>query len=178
MEEFRDYQEGDEIPVPKKKLVVLLGAPAGGKSKWISDNNLRKHTLSADDLRLLFSPDISKGISQKYNKEVWELLYRLVAVWAQDSVPLIILDNCHCGEKYFSKYAEIVKSFDYQIIGVNFHQPLETHLLLNQERPRYKIVPPDIIANMHKNAENFLNQNRKWHIISPMEARDIIRGIV
>ena len=160
-------------------LLVLHGPPAGGKSKWIIDNNLQKHTVCPDDLRLLFAPDIINGISQKYNKQVWELHYQIVAARVSDNERLICVDGCHVSRNYFHKYNEIIAEKakePYRIIGVNFHHDLATHLDWNARRPKYKVVPIDVIKNMHEKATIFLENNRIWEIVTPSKAMEIING--
>jgi predicted kinase len=162
----------------KNVLFLTVGAPSGGKSSWIEDNNFQKYTLCPDNLRLLYSPDTTNGISQKYNKEVWDLLYRLVEVRAQDGEKFIIVDACHGGKNYFDTYSRIVEkksAVGYEVIGVKFHLDIESHLLLNSRRPQWKQVPPKVIMRMHQNVENFLTNNTEYRIIGSMEAKEIIK---
>ena len=54
-----------------RKLFLLSGCSASGKSTFIEENNLKEYTISLDDLRLLYKNPIyteqSKlGISQKF----------------------------------------------------------------------------------------------------------------
>lgn len=161
----------------KNIVFLLLGAPGGGKSKWIADNNLQKYTLCPDDIRLWFAPDTTNGISQKYNKEVWELLYRFLEVRVQDGEKFIIIDACHAGKNYFDTYARIVEkksAAGYEIFGVVFHHNIETHMMLNSRRPEWKQVPPQVITRMHKNVEIFLTNNKEYRIITPSEAKEMI----
>lgn len=160
------------------KLYALLGAPGGGKSSWIIENNLQEHTISPDDLRLLFSPNISAGISQKYNKEVWELLYRLIECRAKDQVSPIIIDATNSKMRYFNSYKKIVEKYNYKVVGVKFHHPmLSIHLTYNLLRPAYKHVPWEIVGKMWNQAENFLTHNKEFTVITPKEALKDIQMI-
>lgn len=62
-----------------KKLLLLRGAPASGKSTFIKDNNLEPYVISSDNLRLMVaglsmdldgnmktSQDLSKNCSKKF----------------------------------------------------------------------------------------------------------------
>lgn len=158
-------------------FLVLMSPPAGGKSKWIADNNLQKHTVCPDDLRLLFAPDISKGISQKYNKQVWDLHYQIIAARVSDGERLIVADACHTRESYFNRYKQIIEenNGNYSIVAVSFLHDLSFHVYYNERRPKYKVVPVDVIKRMHKNAQILLDNNKVWDIASPSEAMEIIK---
>lgn len=159
----------------KDKIVyVACSAPAGGKSTWVKENGLEKYTLSADDLRCLYTPPTDKGISQKYNKEVWTLLYRLVEIRAKEFITPIIVDCCHTSEKYFNTYATLIQPYGYSVVGIDFRQSLETHLELNRERPSWQHVPEGVVMDMHKKADEFLGNNKKYRIVSPVGAKEMI----
>jgi 2',3'-cyclic-nucleotide 3'-phosphodiesterase len=59
-----------------KKLLLLRGAPASGKSTFIKDNNLEPYVISSDNLRLMvagLSMDLDGNIktSQDLDRKVW-----------------------------------------------------------------------------------------------------------
>ena len=63
-----------------RKLVILRGAMASGKSTFIKENHLEEYTISSDTLRLMLNaPELTTNytemIPQFNNKKVWNLLY-------------------------------------------------------------------------------------------------------
>ena len=64
-----------------RKLFILRGAPASGKSTWVRENDLEEFTISSDNIRLLLSSpemDINSvySISQEYNK-LYRVTYKI-----------------------------------------------------------------------------------------------------
>ena len=58
-------------------LLLLRGSAGCGKSTWIEENNLKRYTLCADEIRLLcqgpvMQVDGTLGISQSNDKAVWK----------------------------------------------------------------------------------------------------------
>lgn len=66
-----------------RKLFILRGAMASGKSTFIKNNDLEDFTLSADRIRLMYnSPEMTVNynemIPQYNNTKVWNLLFQIL----------------------------------------------------------------------------------------------------
>ena len=84
-----------------RKLIILRGAPASGKSTFVKNHNLEDYTISTDDIRLLYgSPvigeDGSTSISQKNNKQVFELMFDVLEHRMLNG-EFIVVDATHCN---------------------------------------------------------------------------------
>lgn len=62
-------------------LLLLRGSPGCGKSTWIEKNGLKNYTLSADDIRMMYSsPRLTIEGTYEINPDsdgaVWKTLFR------------------------------------------------------------------------------------------------------
>ena len=97
-----------------RTLLLFRGAPGCGKSTFIDAHGLRPYTLSADDIRqTLRSPmqtaDGSVQICQDNEKEVWELLYRMLETRMQKG-EFTVIDATNFALKSSSLNAFILSS--------------------------------------------------------------------
>jgi predicted kinase len=141
-----------------KYIVVLVGIPCSGKSRYARDYFGFDHTnciLSRDVIREnMWGKDYKptrereKIVTNKYN--------RLLESALNDAdLEYVILDNTHCREKYINEIVEkyyedhiiMIKFFDISLINALFRNIL-----------RYcftgKWIPINIIRNMYKNYNN------------------------
>jgi predicted kinase len=137
-----------------RKLVVLRGAPASGKSTFVKNHNLEDYTISTDDIRLLYgSPIIGEdgntSISQKNNKQVFELMFDVLEHRMLNG-EFIVVDATHCNKKDFNKYKSLAKLHRYRVYVVDFNRTLE-ELKENNEKRKFtsKFVPEHVIEKMH-----------------------------
>lgn len=141
-------------------LVLMIGSPSSGKSTWIKENNLEEFTISPDNIRVMLqSPDIDiygrKFISQKNDKEVWDLVLNITEKRMKRG-ELIVIDATNSSTKLINKYNTLTKKYRYRIIGIDFRDvPLEQLLKQNRNRhPEYKRVPEDVIHKMYMRLQN------------------------
>lgn len=102
-----------------RKLFLLSGCSASGKSTFIEENNLKEYTISLDDLRLLYKNPIyteqSKlGISQKNNKLVSKLVKELLE-HRFNSGSTVILDSTNIKKSYFKDHIKLAKKYNYRV---------------------------------------------------------------
>lgn len=138
-----------------RKLFLLCGAPASGKSTFIKSHGLGDFTISSDALRLLYRAPVydvqgNWSISQSDNKMVWNLLYSMVEE-RMKSGSVTFVDATHTGKTAFSKYYALAKKYRYEIYVIQFHTPLEVCIKQNRGRKdTYRIVPDTVIREHYE----------------------------
>lgn len=76
-----------------RKLYILSGAPASGKTGFIRQHGLEPYTLSADLFRQLYAnpvrrPDGTEMISQEVSSHAWKKLYEAFeCAWLSERQP-------------------------------------------------------------------------------------------
>lgn len=134
-----------------RKLFLLSGCSASGKSTFIEKNNLKEYTISLDDLRLLYKNPIyteqSKlGISQKNNKLVSKLVKELLE-HRFNSGSTVILDSTNIKKSYFKDHIKLAKKYNYRVYFVKFGTNLTVDDLVERDmkREQYKQVGRTVI---------------------------------
>lgn len=136
-------------------LAVTRGVPGCGKSTFIREHNLEPYTISADNIRLLFeSPvmDHENGhviTSQKNDKRVWELVFKLLEE-RMDRGEFCIIDATHSKSQDFAKYKKLIEKYRYRAFCIDFSDiDIETCKKQNSLREDYKKVPDNVIENLY-----------------------------
>lgn len=141
-----------------KKLLLLRGAPASGKSTFIKENNLEPYVISSDALRLMIAGlsmvlDGNMKTSQERDRKVWEFLGEILDERMRYGATTII-DATHNSTKSFRKYKPLVDKYGYKAYCITFNAPIKELMARNAARPAYKIVPPDCIYAMAHKVES------------------------
>ena len=141
-----------------KKLLLLRGAPASGKSTFIKDNNLEPYVISSDNLRLMvagLSMDLDGNMktSQDLDRKVWEFLGEILDERMRYGATTVI-DATHNSTKSFRKYKPLAEKYGYKVYCITFTAPIKELMARNAARPAYKIVPPDCIYAMAHKVES------------------------
>lgn len=137
-----------------RKLVILRGSMGCGKSTWLKENDLEKYTLCADTMRLhLAAPQIGINgkdiISQKDNKQAWEMLYFFLEERMKRG-EFTIIDAVHIKSSEFSRYKQLAEQYRYRLYCVDFTDiPIEVAKERNSKRPEYKRVPESEIDKVY-----------------------------
>lgn len=135
-----------------RDLLLMRGVPGCGKSTFIKRFNLTPYTICPDNIRLMFDSPIvdpctgKKSISQKQNKRVWELVYRL-AEEKMERGEFIVIDAMNIDVSVWKHYAE---KYRYKIYVKNFDVSLEDCLKQNLMRDEYKQVPEEVIKRNYE----------------------------
>ena len=141
-----------------KKLLILNGVMASGKSTFIKENHLEDFTISSDDLRIKMAGfDISENgmvISAKKDRQVWAMLYKIIET-RMDMGLFAVVDAMHLHTRDFKKYKELADLYGYEIYVKRFDVSLEELLERNTNREAYKQIPENVIVNKY---EIFTNQ--------------------
>ena len=98
-----------------KLLIILRGAPASGKSYFVKQNDLEDLTLSTDKIRLMYSSiytdkDGRYYITQRFNKRVFELLYKMLEIRMQNGDTTII-DATNTKQSSVTEYLRLAKIY-------------------------------------------------------------------
>ena len=148
-----------------KLLIILRGAPASGKSYFVKQNDLEDLTLSTDKIRLMYSSiytdkDGRYYITQRFNKRVFELLYKLLEIRMQNGDTTII-DATNTKQSSVTEYLRLAKIYSYTPICIDFSS-IDYGKLLEQNKSRasYKFVPEEVIKGMCENLES----SKQWFI--------------
>ncbi|WP_144624957.1 RNA ligase [Bacillus velezensis] len=162
-----------------RRLVLLRGCPAVGKSTWIKENGLQQYTLSADEIRLLFqSPDLNINgkyhITPKNDGRVWQLLFELLES-RMERGEFTIVDATHSKQSMISRYKSLAQKYRYRVHVVDFSDvDIETILKRNKLRPEHKHVPESAIYNIYERMTT--ERVPKWvDVIKPDEFSEAIK---
>ena len=141
-----------------KKLLLLRGAPASGKSTFIKDNNLEPYVISSDNLRLMvagLSMDLDGNMktSQDLDRKVWKFLGEILDERMRYGATTVI-DATHNSTKSFRKYKPLAEKYGYKVYCITFTAPIKELMTRNAARPEYKVVPPDCIYAMAHKVES------------------------
>lgn len=142
-----------------RRLVILRGIPASGKSTFVHEHGLSPYTISTDDIRLMYgcptvNIDGSFGISQKDNKKVFNFLFERLEERMRKG-EFIIIDATHCNKKDFNKYKSLAKLYRYTTYAVDFDIDPSDAKNYNSGREEHKRVPDDVIDRMHEKKKSW-----------------------
>lgn len=137
-----------------RTLLLFRGAPGCGKSTFIDAHGLRPYALSADDIRqTLRSPmqtaDGSVQICQDNEKEVWELLYRMLETRMQKG-EFTVIDATNSKTSEMNKYKDLCGEYRYRMFCIDMTDlPIDECKRRNAGRIPLKRVPEDCIDKMY-----------------------------
>lgn len=139
-----------------KKLIIMSGPPASGKSTLIEELNLENNTLCPDKLRLMFSGTEIKnnnkvGICQRDNYKVFKELFNILEQRMQYGL-LTVIDACHTTERDIDKYKSLAMRYGYEVILVNFK--VDKDELLKRNKNREFEVEDAVIERMFNEKQN------------------------
>lgn len=137
-----------------RKLIVLRGAPAAGKTTWVKEKNLIPYTLSFDNIRMLFTSPIQtiygkESTSQKANPVVWEYLFKILDERMKDG-ELTVIDAVNDKRETLETYAMLAEKHRYEMFLVDFTDvPVATAKYRNVNRTSRKRVPESTIEKVY-----------------------------
>lgn len=137
-----------------RTLLLFRGAPGCGKSTFIDAHGLRPYALSADDIRqTLRSPmqtaDGSVQICQDNEKEVWELLYKMLETRMQKG-EFTVIDATNSKTSEMNKYKDLCGEYRYRMFCIDMTDlPIDECKRRNACRIPLKRVPEEVIDKMY-----------------------------
>lgn len=161
-----------------RTLLLMRGAPGCGKSTFIEQNNLKKYTLCADEIRLLIQTPImqtdgSFAISQNNDNKVWSTLFDILETRMQRG-EFTVIDATNSKTKEMTRYRDLAKAYRYRIYCVDFTDlPIEVCKQRNKQRPEFKQVPDEVIDKMYSRFEG-QKIPRDIEILKPDELEKIL----
>ena len=151
-----------------KKIVILRGLPASGKSTFVKKNHLHDYVLSMDILRKMFCAPISIDngecfhISQDYNKQVAEMFMTLLKARLSNG-SFTVVDNTNLSSRGFNEIVDLAKSHGFEILVVDFNTPMNE--CIERDKIRSFAVGENVIRKMvsYKKVEfeNTIDSNDK-----------------
>lgn len=138
-----------------RKLFILRGAMASGKSTFIKENNLDDYTLNPDKIRLMYnSPEMTinynEMIPQFNNKKVWNLLFQILEDRMRKG-EITFIDAMHIYSDDLSIYKKLAEKYRYRLYIIDFTDVEYTELLKrNMERDMKKWTPESSIKRIYK----------------------------
>lgn len=140
-----------------RDLLLMRGVPGSGKSTFIKENHFEAYTICPDNIRLLFESPVFdpntgvKSISQKNDKKVWELVYKLAEEKMRNG-EFIVIDAMNID---ISSWKKLTDKYRYNIWVKDFNDvPLDECLRRNAAREEYKRVPENVICNAYKRMQS------------------------
>ena len=138
-----------------RKLFILRGAMASGKSTFIKENNLDDYTLNPDKIRLMYnSPEMTinynEMIPQFNNKKVWNLLFQILEDRMRKG-EITFIDAMHIYSDDLTIYKKLAEKYRYRLYIIDFTDVEYTELLKrNMERDMKKWTPESSIKRIYK----------------------------
>lgn len=154
-----------------KKLYIMCGAPASGKSTWISKNGLSDYVISTDKLRTLIggyqygvyeaTPNndiLVPHVDNHHEPFVWDLFYKLIdeKMYAGET---IVVDNTGLFKGAFTKIGKLRKKYNYKVILVDmmarlFHEKnieqVQNILKVYNQKRQFKVPDSTIDRYVHR----------------------------
>lgn len=124
-----------------KYMILLRGLPGSGKSTWVKNNHLEDYTISSDTIRLMYSTPVIKSrqnyeqrvISQKNDKQVWDLLHQLVVDRIKNGQTTIV-DATHLKANSINYYKQICKNNHIRCVVICFDVSVEEAIVCDLMR--------------------------------------------
>lgn len=155
------------------KLTITRGLPGSGKTthaeQWVAENPGQRVRINRDALRAMLHVDQRNSIHIT-EQAITKTSHDLARTYLRAGLDVIV-DDTNLRQRHAREWATLAKTVGAEFAVEDFTQvPLETVLQQNQQRPADKIVPQDVIRNMHL---KFLNGRALPHPeadLPPVEA--------
>ena len=112
-------------------LMLFRGAPGCGKSTFIKDMGWEPYTISPDNIRMMMSslqmqPDGKRGISQKSDQAVWDLVFDLLDKRFEKGL-FTVLDSTNSKTEEMSRLKNFAAKYKYRVFLIDMTNiPMET----------------------------------------------------
>jgi predicted kinase len=122
----------------RKKLIVLVGLPGSGKSKWAAEQDAG--VLSSDAVRELLT---GSAEDQSVNRLVFPTLRNLLAARVKAGMAATILDATSLTPKERRSWVRTAEALGCEAEAVFFDTPLA--LCKSRNAARSRVVPEDVM---------------------------------
>lgn len=161
-----------------KTLVLMMGVSGSGKSTLIEKMGWQNYTISPDSLRLMMAglesaPDGSQFISQKANKQVWDLVHSMLETRMKKGL-FTVLDSTCCSQKTVSKLRQIAKDNRYRVFVIDMMKTrtVEQSKEGNLSRDEVKVVPESVVDHQFE-AYQQLQIPSAWTVLTADQAHEV-----
>ena len=151
-----------------KKLLILQGLPASGKStyaiKWVNENPEHRLRINQDSIRTMFGKYwLEDKIQLKKRESIISNITMELLKQSMFNQFDIVLDNMNLNSKVLGTIEDYVNYFNikfadlqaYQIEYKLFKEPL--NVLINRDSKRDKSVSADVITNLYNRYYDIVN---------------------
>lgn len=158
-----------------RKLYILSGAPASGKTGFIRQHGLEPYTLSADLFRQLYAnpvrrPDGTEMISQEVSSHAWKKLYEALE-YRMAVGETTIVDATHLTPRSLEPYKALAKKYSYKVHLVRFGRDLSLEELLARDAARgLNMAGEPTVRKMYARMESLDGTlSKRWNPLTPDE---------
>lgn len=171
-----------------RKLVILLGASASGKSTWVKERHLEDYSLSADSIRKnlgyntfsVVGDAITPIINSRGEKPVWDIFFQNLKSRMYHGITTII-DNTDTNFLSFKPLRRLAKKYNYDILTIDFMAKRtyeNTDVVAKSIKRGEKIeLMPDMSSDAKKRLTGFLltrnNTRREFKVPDAIIRRQV-----
>lgn len=143
-----------------KKLLVLRGLPASGKStyavKWVNEDPEHRLRISQDSIRMMFGKYwLEDKVQLKKRESITNNINMELLKQCMFNQFDIVLDNMNLNTKTLSSIEDYVSYFNMKFVDLKaykieykfFKEPL--NVLINRDSKRDKSIGADVITNLY-----------------------------
>lgn len=143
-----------------KKLLVLRGLPASGKStyaiKWVNEDPEHRLRISQDSIRMMFGKYwLEDKVQLKKRESITNNINMELLKQCMFNQFDIVLDNMNLNTRTLSSIEDYVSYFNMKFVDLKaykieykfFKEPL--NVLINRDSKRDKSVGADVITNLY-----------------------------
>lgn len=110
-----------------RKLILLQGASAVGKSTWIKNHNLEDYVVSADTIRkglgyntvTMIDEKITPIMDSQQERPVWDVFNQMLEKRMYDGITTII-DNTNTNFMALKPLRKLAKKYNYDVMTIDF----------------------------------------------------------
>lgn len=110
-----------------RKLILMMGASASGKSSFIEKHHLEKYVISADKIREQFGCEsmtytdnhLVEYLHSNHERPVWQVFYQQLKARMEKGITTII-DNTNVNFTTLKEIRKYVSAYNYEVTTVDF----------------------------------------------------------
>lgn len=157
-----------------KKLLVLRGLPASGKStyavKWVNEDPEHRLRISQDSIRMMFGKYwLEDKVQLKKRESITNNINMELLKQCMFNQFDIVLDNINLNTRTLSSIEDYVSYFNMKFVDLKaykieykfFKEPL--NVLINRDSKRDKSVGADVITNLYNKYYAIVNCSNNDH---------------